>query len=189
MSENVRNTSEKKARAAALLAADEMTDAEIAAEVGVTERTLGRWKQLPDFLDAISEHTQRVQAAMLRLDIAKRHKRVSILDDLLNKSLTVIEERAAMYGEEIELPEGFDQDEYGAPAGGKTGLLTRQVKIIGTGEHSMKTIEYQVDTGLVKQITSLMDQAANELGQKVDKVAVTGDVTIRRYIGVSPEDV
>lgn len=181
--------SPQKIEAAVLVAQDEISDEKIAEQLGITRRTLANWKNNPEFSDYVDEENRKVQAAMLRLDIAKRHKRVSILDDLLNKSLTVIEERAAMYGEEIELPDGFDQDEYGAPAGGKTGLLTRQVKIIGTGEHSMKTIEYQVDTGLVKQITSLMDQAANELGQKVDKVAVSGDVTIRRYIGVSPEDV
>lgn len=188
----------KQKTAAALCAADELTDAGIAAQVGITERTIGRWKKDPRFLDAVNEHTARVQAAMLQLDIAKRHKRVAILDSLLTGSLQIIEERAAVYARgESEPTDGGgdlaqDTDPDGEPwvaPGASTGLLVRQVKIIGTGNNAMKTIEYQVDTGLVKQIESLMDKAASELGQKVDKVAVTGDVVIRRYVGVAPEDV
>ncbi len=182
--------SKQKIEAAVLVAQDELSDEKIAEQIGVTRRTLANWKKDREFSDYVDEENRQVQAAMLRLDIAKRHKRVSILDDLLQKSLTVISERAQMYAaDDGELLTGFDEDEYGTPAGGRTGLLTRQVKILGTGEHQIKTIEYQVDTGLVKQITSLMEQAASELGQKVDKVAVTGTMVVRRYIGVTPEDV
>jgi hypothetical protein len=161
-------------KAAALLAEDELTDDRIAEAVGVGLRTLGHWKKRPDFLDAITEHTQRVQAAMLRLDIAKRHKRVEKLNRLEEKLFTVIEARAV---DMADIP------------GGETGVLVRQVKQIGSGPSAQIIEEYPVDAGLIREIRALQDQAAGELGQKVDKVAVSGEMVVRRYIGVSPEDV
>ncbi len=170
MSENVRILNAKQARAAALLAEDELTDAEIAAEAGVTDRTLRRWKEQPEFLDAITEHTQRVQSAMLRLDIAKRHKRVKVLNDLHSKQLDLMEARAQQYA--------------GIP-GGDTGLIVRQLKVTSEGVVE----EFVFDRALVSEIRAVQEQAASELGQKVDKVAINGEMIVRRYIGVSPEDV
>jgi transposase-like protein len=171
---HIRRT-EKRVEAAALLAQDELTDEEIAQRVGVARQTLTRWKVEPDFLDMITEHTARVQSAMLRLDIAKRHKRVEKLDILHEKSWSVIEARAAAMPND-------------AP-GTKTGLLVHQVKQVGAGPSATIVDEYVVDTALMKEIRAIQEQAAAELGQKVDKVAVTGDVIVRRYVGVNPEDV
>jgi hypothetical protein len=166
---------EKQQRAAALCAEDELTDEEIAASVGISRTTLHRLKYEPLFLDAIAEHTARVQAAMLKLDIAKRHKRVECLDMLHQKSLAVIQARA----------DAMPDD---AP-GTNTGLMVRQVKQIGTGPNAVTIEEFQIDAALMKEIRAIQEQAAAELGQKVDKVAVTGDVIVRRYVGVQPEDV
>jgi hypothetical protein len=166
---------EKQQRAAALCAADELTDEEIAASVGVTRRQYARWKLEPLFLDAVTEHTARVQAAMLKLDIAKRHKRVEYLDMLHQKSLAVIQARA----------DAMTDD---AP-GTNTGLMVKQVKQIGTGPNAVTIEEFQIDAALMKEIRAIQEQAAAELGQKVDKVAVTGDVIVRRYVGVDPSDV
>jgi hypothetical protein len=166
---------EKQQRAAALLAADELTDVEISKTVGVSRATFARWKYEPLFLDAIAEHTAQVQAAMLKLDIAKRHKRVEKLDVLHEKSWQVIEARAAAMPDD-------------AP-GTNTGLMVHQVKQIGAGASATIIDEYVVDTALMKEIRAIQEQAAAELGQKVDKVAVTGDVIVRRYVGVDPSDV
>ena len=143
-----------------MLAEDELTDEEISQVVGVTRRTLCRWKEEPQFLDAIAEHTRRIEAGMLKLAIAKRHKRMETLNDLYAKSLQVVRERAEAYA--------GDADAHG----GETGLLVRQEKIIGGGRNAQTTAEYVVDTGLVKQIESLMERASKEMGQEVDRSVV-----------------
>jgi len=157
MTQKLKALTAKQLRAAALLAEDELTDQQIADELQVHLRTIGGWKERDDMKDAIADHVQKVQAGMLRLDIAKRHKRVKVLDDLLKKSLQVMEERADAYRD--------DPDAHG----GATGLIVKSVKQIGGGPNAQVVTEYQVDTGLAKQITSLLDQASGELGQKVEK--------------------
>ena len=157
----------KQVTAAALCAADELTNAKIAEQVGVSERTLDRWLTEPLFLDAMAEHNRRIQAAMLRLDIAKRHKRVGILDDQLKKALRVQEARAEAYAD--------DPDAHG----GETGLIVKTVKQIGGGQNAQTVTEYQVDTALQKQIESLMERAAKELGQEVERTESGGVVTVQ----------
>lgn len=168
--------SAKQLKAAALCAEDELNDDEIAAEVGIGLRTLGNWKTDPAFLDAIALHAQRVQAAMLRLDIAKKTKRVKTLNDLYLKSITVIEERADAYAD--------DPDAHG----GGTGLIVKTVKQIGAGQNAQTVTEYQVDTGLMKQLESLMHSAAKELGQIVDKSEQSGNMTVT-VVGINAEDI
>lgn len=143
-----------------LVAEDEMTDEAIAEQIGVTRQTLARWKVQPDFLDAVADENRRIEAGMLKLAIAKRHKRVETLHDLYMKSLQVVAERAKAYANDKEAH------------GGATGLLVKQVKVIGSGSNAQTTTEYQVDTGLIKQIESLMERAAKETGQEVAKSAV-----------------
>lgn len=167
--------SPQKIEAAVMVAHDELTDEAIAERIGITRRTLANWKNNPEFSDYVDEENRKVQAAMLRLDIAKRHKRVARLNELHDKLFTVIDERAASLAGE-------------APGGG-TGLLVHQVKVVGSGPSAQMVDEYVVDAGTIREIRALQEQAASELGQKIDKVSVTGDLVVRRYIGVSPEDV
>jgi len=176
-------------RAAVLLAEDELTEDKIAAEVGVSIRTLYDWKQRPDMQDAMAAHAQKVQAGMSRLAIAKRHKRVAVLDELHGKLLAIIEARA-------------NDPDIAALPGGETGLIVRQLKQVRhvyekdpddpSSKPAQVTVEMweaALDTGLLKEIRALEDQAATELGQKIEKVAVNGEMMVRRYIEVSPEDV
>lgn len=126
----------------------------------MSERTYRGWKTDPRFLDLVAEENRRIEAGMLKLAIAKRHNRLKTLNDLYDKSLQVVADRAAAYGGDVDAH------------GGHTGLLVKQVKVIGSGQNAQTTTEYQVDTGLVKQIESLMERAAKELGQEVEKSSV-----------------
>ena len=95
----------RQERAAVLLAEDELTDEVIAASVGVTRRALTKWKQQPQFQALVSDHVGRIQASALKFPIAKKHKRVAVLDEMHTRSLQVIHDRAERYSGRIEAGE------------------------------------------------------------------------------------
>lgn len=152
-------STKKREHAALLVAEDDLTDEAIAQAVGIGRRTLATWKTQPEFAALVGDAVGQVQAAMLKLSIARKHKRLAVLDDLHTKALAVIEERA--------------QDNTGAP-GEATGLMVRQVKQIGVGKSAQVIEEYAVDTGLMREIRALHEQAAKELGQWSDKHEIAG---------------
>lgn len=162
-------------QAAILLAENELTDEEIAATVNVNRTTLWRWRQHAEFTERITEHTAALQAASLRHAVAKRHKRLATLDRLHTKALGVIESRA--------------DDMAGEAPGAETGLLVKSYKQIGQGPGAQMVTEYAVDTALMREIRAIEEQAAKELGQWEEKQAITGEVMVRRYIGVDLESV
>jgi hypothetical protein len=131
--------------------------------------------ELTDEEIAASVGISRTTLHRLKYEPLFLDKRVECLDMLHQKSLAVIQARA----------DAMPDD---AP-GTNTGLMVRQVKQIGTGPNAVTIEEFQIDAALMKEIRAIQEQAAAELGQKVDKVAVTGDVIVRRYVGVQPEDV
>src|SRR5215207_5893892 len=89
-------TAQKK-RAATLLAENELMDQEIAAQVGVSRTALWKWKQNAEFVLEVGDQIGQIQAAMLKLAIAKKYKRIAVLDALKQKVLQTIEERGVMY--------------------------------------------------------------------------------------------
>ncbi len=189
-----KNVLKPRVLAAALVADDELSNAEIADRAGVDTRTLTRWKQDPTFNALVGDHVGQLQAGMLRLAIAKKRKRLEVLDNLHSKLLTVVEERAAEYAamakEDAAAPtitpiRSMIGDKT-VPAGGGTGLIVRQIKQIGTGHTAQMVEEFGVDTGLIKSIQSLEEQAAKELGQWVEKTEASG--TIRREYVVVRDD-
>lgn len=149
-----------KERAAVLLAEDELSDVEIAEQVGVNDATIWRWKQYPEFAARVGDHVGQLQAAMLRYRVAKKRERMRVLDELHTKLLTVIDERAVEY-------------ENDAPGAG-TGLVTKTYRMIGTGREATLVTEWGVDNTTVRQILSVEEQAAKELGQWVEKGEVSG---------------
>jgi hypothetical protein len=166
--------SEKAHRAAVLVAEDELSDIDIAAAVGIGRTTLHRWKLNKDFTAQVGDYVGDINRAMLRLAIAKKRKRLSVLDDLHTKALNVIAARS--------------EDESVAEfAGGNTGLLVRQIKVVGTGPMAREVEEAAVDVGLIREIRALEEQAAKELGQWVEKSEVGGMVQVVRVIGADVE--
>ena len=162
----------QRARACELVADDRLSDDEIAAEVGVAPRTLGYWKAHPDFQARVAERREAQRRAIEAKGIADKQNRIDAYNDLWGRLRTVVAERAEEMGGEI--------------AGAGTGLLVRQAKIVkvfevkdegddeGVPQKRARVVyEYAVDTGLLRELRALGEQAAKELGQWVDKVAPT----------------
>lgn len=176
------NVTGKKARAAVLLAEDELTDEQIADEVGVTRRQLARWKHDPEFNALIGDHVGQLQATALKFSIAKKHKRMEALDRLHRKALDVIDLRAQRFTVQADSPEEAVRKMFGSntPPEAATGLLVRKETITASG---MTSTEWTFDASLVKEIRELQKQAATELGQWVEKSEQDQRVGItRRYI-------
>jgi hypothetical protein len=159
--------------AAILLADNDLSDEAIAQRVGVSRRTLTTWKQHPDFAARVGDHVGQIQVAMLRLAIAKKHKRLEVLDTMHTKLLNVIEERSVEYEDE-------------AP-GTRTGLVTKTYKMIGTGRDATMVTEWGVDTPTLRELRALEEQAAKELGQWVEKSQVEDLTRIVEIVGVESD--
>lgn len=164
--------------AALLLAENELSDEKIAERVGVTRRTLARWKVDPEFAAQVGDNVGQIQAAMLRHSIAKKHKRLGVLDELHDKLLTVVAERAADYA---------DVADGEVPAGGGTGVIVRQIKQIGSGRDAQVVEEFGVDVGLIREIRALQEQAAKELGQWIEKSQVEDLTRIVEIVGIESD--
>lgn len=150
---------EPRRRAALLLAEDELTDDEIASELGVNRATLWRWKQHPEFAAQVAAHVAELGDAAARYAIARKRRRVKALDDRWRRLHQVIAERGAAMR--------------GVP-GGSTGLLVRRVKSVGTGPQQQIVEEYEVDGTLLREAREHEKAAAIELGQ-LDLPAGGGD--------------
>lgn len=174
-----------------LLAEDDLTDKEIAETVGVNITTLWRWRQHPDFAGHVQDMVGQLQAGMLRYRIAKKRKRLEVLDDLHTKALQTVVERSRRYQIEV----GEDPNVVAAEAArsvfgrrvpyeATTGLLTEKESVTASG---LRTTEWSVDTGLMREIRALHEQAAKELGQWIDRSET--DITTRtvQIVGIDAE--
>lgn len=168
----------KREEAALLVAEDRLTDDEIAKQAGVSRQALDGWKKRPEFAARVEEHLEAFRARVRRRGIAIAERRVEALQDRWERMRRVIDERA----EEME----------GECPGGGTGLLVRQYKAIGSGEYAEKVTEYQVDTGLLKEMRAHEQQAAQELGQWLDRQVHSGPdggpIVVKKIGGVSTDD-
>ena len=158
----LQNLTKKHHEAALLLAEDELTDEQIAERCGVSRQTIATWKKDSVFAGLVGDQVGRLNAAMLRLPIAKKRERLKTLNALHQKAMRVIEERA--------------EDMDGEATATGTGLLVRQIKIVRNGDDVTVQKEYTVDVALMREIRALEEQAAKELGQWVDKREVTGEI-------------
>lgn len=147
----------KRERAAILVSEDRLIDLEIAESVGITRKTLHKWKQRPDFSARVAELTQIWTDRAMRYGLARREKRLAVLQDQHDRLLRVIEERAA------------DPSMADVP-GGKTGLLLRTFKGLGNGEAARIVEEYAVDTATVREMREIHARIEKELGQTVPEV-------------------
>lgn len=155
MSQNLAD--DRRERAALLVAEGTHTNADIARSLGITRRTVERWRQHEPFQRRVAEIVGQFATTLVADSIADRQARVAALDDRWARMKQVIEQRA------------LEMD--GECAGGDTGLLVRQVKLgpDGTAER-----EYAVDTGLLREMRAHEQQAAQELGQWAEKREISG---------------
>lgn len=146
-------TNSKLEEAAALVAEDARSDEQIAAQLGITRSTLATWKSRPGFAARVDEISRAFAEVVLKRGIARKAYRVNTLANVHSRLLTVMEERAA------------DPSLADIP-GGKTGLVVRKA-VVSAG--ALVGYEYAVDTGLLKELRGIQEQAAKELGQFVEK--------------------
>lgn len=170
--------SSKQLRAAALVAADELSDEQIAETVGVGRTTLHRWKSSELFEQAVLKAIERMDQAALRFAVARRDKRLHVLDDLLSKALAVLDARATAYGDDTTVP------------GGSTGLVLKDVKGVGSGAAAIVVDTHGVDTSLISEIRGILDDAAKEVGARSQNVNLNGALTSTvELVGISAEDI
>jgi Helix-turn-helix of insertion element transposase len=146
-------TNEKLEAAAVLVAEDSHSDEQIAAQLGITRSTLATWKTRPEFAARVDEVCSEFAEVALKRGIARKEYRMNTLANMHSKLLTVMEERAA------------DPDLANIP-GGNTGLIVRKA-VVSAG--ALVGYEYAVDTGLLRELRAIQEQAAKELGQLVEK--------------------
>lgn len=148
-----------KVQAVALLAQGDMSDEAIASLLKVTRVTLWRWKQVGEFQDRIRVTVEQFRLAAVSEGIADKVNRLRSVNDRWQRMHAVIRERAA-------------SKEMQSVPGGKSGLVTKQLKGIGKGDDFQVVEVYQVDTGLLAQMLAHEQQAAKELGQWTEKSEV-----------------
>jgi len=145
-----------KARAAQLIADGRLTDEQIGKEVGKSRSQIARWKTTSEFAARVQQIVSAAEAYVFNRGVAKKVRRVEDLDDRWRRLHDIIEARAKEYA--------------GAP-GGVTGLLVRRIRSVGSGQNAREIEEYELDTGLLKELREIEKQVAKELGQLENKPA------------------
>ena len=145
-------------RAAWLVAEDNLTDEEIAAEVKITRRQLTNWKLRPDFSARVSWHIAQITERVLSSGYCRTDKRVA----LLGKNIKRLE---AVVAAQAQDPRVSDQP------GAETGLITR--KDIPTRFGTIQ--EYGVAVGILAEERALLKHIAQEAGQWTERLNVNFD--------------
>lgn len=132
-------------KAVRLTAEDELTDDEIAAECGITRKSLWSWRQRDDFKAAVAEMIEAFKNRALTEGFADKRERLRVLNMLGAGVLT-----------ELAKPGGFFREE---------------VKIAANGEH----VSYQVfDKPKHDTLRGYLDDIASEMGERKTIAEVTG---------------
>lgn len=146
-----------------LVAEDRLSDEQIAERLRMSRAGFAKWKKQPEFLARVTELREKLRQAVVDRGITERQNRVEALNERWRLMRQVIEARAEAGGE---------------AAGAKTGLLTKTIKVVGTGKDQYEVEEWAVDTGLLRELREHEKQAAQELGQWAEKVVTDGVVKI-----------
>ncbi|HWQ32557.1 MAG TPA: hypothetical protein VNQ79_06720 [Blastocatellia bacterium] len=168
----------ERLRAVELIAAGDKTDQQVADEVGITKRQLARWKNVPEFRERVNEIAAATAEKLRAEGVLRKQNRLINLQDRIDRMCRLIEARAR---EMADVP------------GGETGLLVRDLK----GKYADREV-YRFDAALVRELREHEKQAAQELGQWVEKqeTSISGSgplVTIvmpdnGRTVGISSPD-
>jgi predicted DNA-binding protein YlxM (UPF0122 family) len=148
--------SKQRNEAAELYAMRELSNAEIASEVGISESSLYRILRESEFRERVAKLQEEFAAEVRRHGIAVVENRVKQLQKRWKLMQEVIRARA-------------ESDEMQPVPGGPTGLLVHTVKGVGRGEDFQLIDLYEVDTGLLNELRQHEKQAAQELGQWSEK--------------------
>ena len=140
----------------------------------------------PDFQDQVSLiRTQFAEDALSR-GLALRHIRQARLSERAALIDQIVSERSL-----VTAPPGpdnpfHDPDSLGVP-GASTGLLTKQIRSLGSGPNSIIIDEWSLDRPILRELAEIEQQAAREAGQWRDIKQI--ESTTKAYIGIRIEDV
>jgi hypothetical protein len=163
-----------------LVAEDELSNEQIAAELGVVRSTLDRWKTLPDFSARVEQIRLDLQAAILAQGIANKQYRIDAANERHQAFAEIVRQRAETYGKDPE-----------AGPGAGTGWMVRTYRF---GPEGSVYEEWAVDTGLNSAMSQLEKQVAQETGQWAEspagsqgiRVELVG-IDVARMIGESSD--
>lgn len=159
-------------RAAILLAEDEMrplheqrrSQQAIADEIGVSRKTISRWRADPEFMAMVQDAKGKIVADALRLPSAQKHQRIRNLDEIAEDIRRVFALRGQRYQLTADTPEEAARQVFGSrvPPEAATGLLIEKQKIAASG----KTVtDWELDTSGVKTLIDIYKHIAQETGQ------------------------
>ncbi len=162
----------KQELAASLVAQDLLSDEKIAEEVGINRRTIMAWKQkIPAFNERVDALRAEFAEIARKEAIYTVEGRIKQAADRHRRLQQLIDARAA---------------EGGKAPGADTGLLVKNYKSIGSGEYATAYEEWTTDVGMLREMREIEKQAAQDLGQWEQTVAVSGGIAIE-ITGVDTE--
>lgn len=144
---------EKRIKAAQLVAEDELTDQQIAEALKIGRKTLSRWKIEPLFRERVKQIIVEMADALAAKGVRLRENRLKNLQARVDKMMALIEARGS-------------SEEMQDVAGGETGLLVREIKHLG--------FVFKFDAALLREMREHEKQAAQELGQWLEKKEISG---------------
>ncbi len=166
----------KKLQAIALVAADKLSNAQIAAKVGVSPRTLDNWKADPEFKAEVERLLNAWHQQVFEKGIADRRRRVYRQNDRWRRLQAVIEQRAKRGRELIQQ---WEREVAAGEAKGESPDRIQPFPGIETGLIVLKPTRYgtvaEVDTGLLAEMRALEQHTAVELGQWKEKWQPVGE--------------
>ncbi|MES2458979.1 MAG: hypothetical protein V4671_00235 [Armatimonadota bacterium] len=169
---------ERREMAAALIARGDLTMQQVAEAVGCDRNTIHWWRLHPAFGQRIEEHLETAREALMTVGVASKANRVRAAHDRWLRIQQIIEERAAA---------AMADPEASAMPGASSGLLVRRQKVTGSGTSAMLLEEWVFDAALMREIRSLEEHTARELGQWQPETSVI--VPIKLYAGINLDDV
>ena len=177
------NTTQKQ-YAAVLVADDSLPDQVIADRVGISRKTLHTWKRKPEFIVMVKANQEELAAGLLPVAIANKRIRLEILQDLIDGMQAVVRHRRERYAAEVSDAESavnatrrFFGD--ATPAESMTGYMVKQETLNNAGK---KTVNWALDTGLIRELRAVLDDAAKEVGQRVEKREETQRIEISMMV-------
>lgn len=156
----MKSGNQRREAAAQMLAEDRYSDLKIAGLCGIHLRTLGKWKVRPEFAARVKELSDIYADRALRFGLARKERRLTVLSEMHEKLVTIVEERAKDPGM-ANIP------------GGNTGLVLRRFKALGKGRDFQVVESYEADTKLLRELRGIQEQIADELGQVIERHEVT----------------
>jgi hypothetical protein len=167
-----------KEQAARLMASGELTDRDIAKRVGVGWSSIARWKNHAEFLARVESHVEAQKLTLISHGIASKAGRVDEYNHRWTLMQQIREERSDLIRADLDRAEADPTytSEWAGVAGATTGFIVKVVKTIGSGQNQQVITEFKLDKDLLEAFLAHEKQAAQELGQWIEKRDLTGQV-------------